>query len=146
MVVVDYMTRVVITLGAMVYPGYQSYKAFKKSDKDNQESWLKYWLVLSVISGLMLIIEPILYDRVPFFPAIKIAVVVFLIHPKTKGYCKIFDVIGPQLEKHEAMIDDSFDKAYKAGQDHVSKVGPQVQQMVQKTRDTVNKTLNKKTT
>lgn len=146
MAFVDYITRVVITMIALIYPGYQSYKAIKTEQTQKQADWLQYWLVLSVISGLMLFIEPILVDRVPFWPAIKIAAVASLVHPKTNVYKKIYDVaLEPQLRTYEGTIDDAFDKAYKAGQEQASKVGPEVQKFVQKTRDTVNSKLNKKT-
>lgn len=147
MAFVDYMTRVVIILGAMIYPGYQSYKSVKLANVVMQQAWLKYWLVLSVVSGLMLILEPFLYQRLPVWPLWKIVVIGFLVHPKTKGYEKIYAmVLQPQLDKHEATIDDAFDKVYKAGQEHAAKVRPQVERFVQKTRDSVKGTLNKKTT
>lgn len=147
MAFVDYMTRVVITLGSLVYPGYQSYKAVRSQNLVSQQAWLKYWLVLSVVAGLMLILEPFLVDRLPVWPLWKIVVVIFLVHPKTRGYEKIYAmVLQPQLEKHEATIDDAFDRVIKAGQDHATKVRPQVERMVQKTRDSIKTTLNKKTT
>lgn len=146
MTFVEYFTRVVITIIALVYPGYQSYKAIKTAQAEKQADWLQYWLVLSVISGLMLIIEPILVDRVPFWSLIKIVAVASLVHPKTNVYKKIYDVaLEPQLRTYEGTIDDAFDKAYKAGQDQASKVGPEVQKMYQKTRETINSKLNKKT-
>lgn len=55
-------------------------------------------------------------------------------------------VLQPQLEKHEATIDDAFDRVYKAGEEHATKIGPQFQRMVSKTRDSIQSTLNKKTT
>lgn len=140
-----YLTRLVITLVAMVYPGYQSYKAVKRAEVLSQQAWLKYWLVLSVMAGLLLIVEPFLCERVPFWPLLKIAGSVFLVFPKTKGYEKIYEVVlQPQLDRHEATIDTAADKFVKASQEQVRNVRPQFDRMVQQSRDFAKKTLNKK--
>lgn len=147
MAFVDYMTRVLITLVALVYPGYQSYKAMKRIEPTAQQAWLKYWLVLSVLSGLLLIIEPFAVDRVPIWPLWKIVAAFFLVYPKTKGYEKIYEmVLQPQLDRHEATIDTTADRIVRAGQDQVNNVRPQMERLYQQSRDMAKKTLNKKAT
>lgn len=147
MEVIDYVTRVVITLAALVYPGYQSYKTVKKSDVPGQQSWLKYWLVLSVTAAIMLIVEPLLYNRLPLYPIWKIGGVLFLVLPKFRGYEKIYQsVLQPQLDRHEATIDATAEKVFKVGQEHANNVKPQLDRLVKKGRDFAQKTLNKKTT
>lgn len=147
MAFVDYMTRVMITLVALVYPGYQSYKAVKRAEVISQQAWLKYWLVLSVLSGLLLIVEPFAIDRVPIWPLWKIVAAVVLVYPKTKGYEKIYEmVLQPQLDRHEATIDTTADRIFKAGQDQVNNVRPQFDRFVQQSRDIMKKNLNKKAT
>lgn len=145
MAVVDYMTRAVITVVALVYPGYLSFKAIKTADVVVQQALLKYWLVLSVLSGLMLVIEPIAYDRVPLWSLIKIGAVVFLVLPKTKGYEKVYQmVLQPQLERYEVHIDAACDKIVKAGEEQARNVRPQLEGLVAQGRDFAKKTLNKK--
>lgn len=142
----DYLARVLITLLGLIYPGYQSFKAVKKEDVPKQKAWLKYWLVLSVVAALGLVVEPILYDRVPLWNVIKIAFVGFLSLPMTSGYEKIYHVVlEPQLDKHEAAIDETASKLYKAGEEHAKNVVPAVNNLVQQGRDMAQKTLNKKT-
>lgn len=143
----DYVTRAAIVGLGLVYPGYQSFKAVKRSDVPLQQAWLKYWLVLSVVSALSLIVEPLLYSRVPMWNFLKVAFVAFLSLPMTKGYERIYHVVlEPQLDKHEAAIDDTATKLYQAGESHARSVRPTVNKWVQQGRDTVSKTLNKKTT
>ena len=145
MVFMDYITRVIITLIGMVYPGYMSFKAMKRGDEAAKKEMLKYWLVLSVVSFVNLIADPIMYDRIPFWGLIKIAVVAFLALPTTRGYDRIFStVLEPQLDKHEAVIDQSAANLYKAGEEQARNLGPTVNKMWQQGRDTVQKKLQKK--
>lgn len=147
MAFVDYMTRVLITLMALVYPGYQSYKAMKRMEPVSQQAWLKYWLVLSVLSGLLLIVEPFAVDRVPIWPLWKIAAAFFLVYPKTRGYEKIYEmVLQPQLDRHEATIDTTADRIVKASQDQVNIARQHGERFYQQSRDMAKKTLNKKAT
>lgn len=147
MVFADYVTRVTLISLGMIYPGYQSFKAVKRSDVLLQQAWLKYWLVLAVVSALSLVVEPLLYSRVPMWNVVKIAFVAFLVLPMTKGYERIYHVVlEPQLDKHEVAIDDTAMKLYQAGESHARSVGPTMNKWVQQGKDTVSKTLNKKTT
>lgn len=146
MAFIDYVARVAITMVGMVYPGYQSFKAVKRADVPKQQAWLKYWLVLSVVSALGLVVEPIVYDRIPLWSLIKIGVVAFLALPMTSGYEKIYHmVLEPQLDKHEALIDETATKVYKAGEQHAKNLGPTVNKLVQQGKDMATNTLNKKT-
>lgn len=147
MAAADYLTRVAITLLGLVFPGYQSFKAVKRADVPKQQAWLKYWLVLSVVAFLSLIVEPLLYSRVPLWNVLKIALVAFLVLPITKGYEKIYHIVlEPQLDKHEQIIDDTAAQIYTAGESHAKNLGPTVNKLVQQGKDMASKTLNKKTT
>lgn len=144
---VEYMTRVAITLVALVYPGYQSYKAVKRAELISQQAWLKYWLVLSVLSFVLLIVEPFASTRVPIWSLWKVVASFLLVYPKTKGYEKIYEmVLQPQLDRHETTIDTTADKTVKAIQEQVNNVRPQVERAIKNTRDMAKKTLNKKAT
>ncbi|KAI0567192.1 TB2/DP1/HVA22-related protein [Gracilaria domingensis] len=128
----------------LVYPGYQSFKAVKRVNVPKQQAWLKYWLVLSVVAFLSLIVEPILYDRVPLWNLLKIAFVGFLVLPMTKGYERIYQIVlEPQLEKHEAVIDETASKLYQAGEEHARNLGPTVTKLVQQGRSVAEKRLKK---
>ena len=143
----DYVTRVIIIMAGMNYPGYLSFKAMKRNETARQIRLLKYWLVLSIVSALSLVLEPLLYKRVPFFPLIKIAVVFYLVYPGSRGFEQVYDtVIDPWLQKNEAVIDDYSDKVYKAGQEHYRNLGPAVQGYVQQGKEMAERTLKKNKT
>lgn len=143
----DYMTRVAITSLGLVYPGYQSFKAVKRADVPKQQAWLKYWLVLAVVAFAALFVEPLLSPRVPMWNVLKIGLVAFLVLPMTKGYERIYHIVlEPQLDKHEAVIDETAAKMYTAGETHARNLGPTVNRLVQQGKDMASQTLNKKTT
>lgn len=115
--------------------GYQSFKAVKRENVPAQKSWLQYWLVLSVLSAVMVVVEPLLYYRVPLYNVIKIAAVAYLVLPMTMGYKKIYDtVLLPQLDKHEKTIDDAAVNFMKAGEQHAAALGPKANEFATKMR------------
>lgn len=141
----DYLARLIITIVGMVYPGYQSFKAVKRDDVPKQQAWLKYWLVLSVVAAVDLIVEPFLYDRIPLWNVIKIAVVIFLASPMTNGYEKVYAmVLEPQLDRYETTIDETASKLYKAGEEQARSLGPTLNKYVQQGKSMATNTLNKK--
>lgn len=141
----DYITRTAITLLGLVYPGYQSYKAVKRANVSKQQQWLKYWLVLSVISFLAVAVEPLLCNSVPYWNALKIAFVAYLVSPTLRGYEKIYaTLLLPQLEKHEAVIDETASKMYIASSEQAKNFRPAVTNMVQQLKTAAEKTLYKK--
>ncbi|PXF46586.1 hypothetical protein BWQ96_03575 [Gracilariopsis chorda] len=147
MVVADYLARVAIIMLGLVYPGYQSFKAVKRANVVKQQAWLKYWLVLSVVAFLSLFIEPLLHDRIPLWNLVKIAFVAFLVLPVTSGYERVYHVVlEPQLERHEAVIDDAADKLYRAGEEQAKNLGPAVSRLYQQGRTAAEKRLYKKAT
>lgn len=131
----EFVTRAgVIGLG-MLYPGYQSFKAVKREDVPSQKSWLKYWLVLSVVSAVMLVVEPILYPRVPMYNFLKIGVIAYLVLPTTKGYMQVYHaVLLPQLDRHEVAIDSAAADFMKASEHHARNLRPMVNDFANKTR------------
>lgn len=115
--------------------GYQSFKAVKRENVPAQKSWLQYWLVLSVLSAVMLFIEPLLYYKVPLYNVIKITAVAYLVLPKTLGYKAIYDaVLLPQLDKHERTIDDAANNFMKAGEQHAATLGPKANEFASRVR------------
>lgn len=140
----DFLTRVIVIVVGMLYPGYKSFKAVKAQDVPTQQRWLHYWLVLSLISTLMLVLEPIVYGRIPFYNMIKITVVAFLAHPKTAGYAKVYDaLVEPFLDQHTSLIDANLDKLDKATQETAANIVPTAKKYAIQARETVTRQMSK---
>ena len=58
-----------------IYPSYKSLQAVMTDEKEDDLTWLRYWVVLSVVSMIELVVDPI----VDFFPGYLLAKCAFLI-------------------------------------------------------------------
>jgi len=95
-------------LVGFVYPMYASFKALKTGDKDDDTTWLTYW----VVYGFFTVAESLtdfLALWIPFYYLIKISFLIWCMHPITQGSKKIYDfLIEPLLSKYEEHIDNAF--------------------------------------
>jgi len=101
------------------YPGYQSFKALRRTDVLAQQEWLRYWMVLSLMALLSLITD-LFRNKIPFYNMMKLAAVVVLVLPNTRLYRKVFAAVEPQLTRYEADIDNSIARASEVTQQQMS--------------------------
>ena len=66
---------VVRALVGFVYPSYQSLQAVMSEDMEDDLTWLRYWVVLSVVHLVELVVDPL----VDFFPGYLLAKCGFLV-------------------------------------------------------------------
>jgi receptor expression-enhancing protein 1/2/3/4 len=133
MAFMDFVASVAIVSIGMVYPAYKSFKSVKSENVAGMKAWMKYWIVLSVLAALMLLVEPLLYPRVPMYNVLKIAVVAYLVLPMTKGYAQVYDqVLIGQLARHEGAIDKAADDFVRASEAHARALGPKVNEGINK--------------
>eukprot|EP00884_Botryococcus_braunii_P018980 jgi/Botrbrau1/5766/Bobra.0134s0034.1 len=112
----DTLARFLVLVAGFVWPAYQSFKSLSQKNAEETRSWCIYWVVLAIFTFL----ERVALDRllfwVPFYYEVKVALVVYLWHPKTAGAVYLYShLLEPFLSKHEAIID----KTLKDGQTHV---------------------------
>merc|ERR1711890_132756 len=111
--VTAYTGLVIRALVGFVYPSYQSLQAVLTEDKEDDLNWLRYWVVLSCVHLVELVIDPL----VDFFPGYLLAKCVFLIWcmapVQNNGanliftQCLIFhQIIFPLFKKHHEKIDE----------------------------------------
>lgn len=101
-------------LVGLLYPMYASVKAIESKDSADDTQWLVYWIVYGVFGFLETFIDLILY-WIPFFYAIKIAFLVWCMHPTTKGATVLYtSFIRSAFLAHEEKIDSLLNGAAKA--------------------------------
>ena len=66
---------IVRALVGFVYPSYQSLQAVMTEDMEDDLTWLRYWIVLSVVHLVELVVDPL----VDFFPGYLLAKCGFLV-------------------------------------------------------------------
>ena len=92
------------SLGIM-YPAFMSLKSLDSGDAAGTGYWLTYWIVWSCMTVLEVFEAVALY--IPFYYELKLALVIWLIHPQSKGAEVCFkQFVQPMLKKHEKDIDD----------------------------------------
>jgi receptor expression-enhancing protein 5/6 len=114
------------------YPAYKSFHALQTETTYDDRRWLTYWVVFGFIYGFDSSLS-FIFNRIPFWPIIRIFVLLFVMHPLHKGAETIYQKgIRPVLDKYDEQIDkylgnaeaklESFgNKAKKAAADTISK-------------------------
>ncbi|XP_060795581.1 receptor expression-enhancing protein 3 [Neoarius graeffei] len=100
------ISRVVVLLFGTLYPAYYSYKAVKTKNVKEYVRWMMYWIVFALYT----VAETIADLSIAWFPLyyeIKIACVIWLMSPYTRGASVIYrKVLHPLLTSKEREIDD----------------------------------------
>uniref|UniRef100_A0A674C5M2 Receptor expression-enhancing protein n=1 Tax=Salmo trutta TaxID=8032 RepID=A0A674C5M2_SALTR len=96
---------VVLVFGTL-YPAYYSYKAVKTKNVKEYVRWMMYWIVFALYT----VVETITDLTVAWFPLyyeIKIAFVIWLLSPYTRGASLIYrKCLHPLLSSREREIDE----------------------------------------
>jgi len=97
--------KLLTDLVGFLYPAYMSFKSMEsaKGVPEDATQWLTYWVVFSSLS----VIESVagfIIGWIPMYYFIKLGVIIWLYHPKTKGaeviYTQVVKThIAPHIEK-----------------------------------------------
>ncbi|KAG9346827.1 hypothetical protein JZ751_007173 [Albula glossodonta] len=68
----------------ILYPAYASYKAVKTKNVKEYVKWMMYWIVFAIFTTLETVTDLVL-SWFPFYFELKIAFVIWLLSPYTKG-------------------------------------------------------------
>ncbi|XP_041703676.2 receptor expression-enhancing protein 1 isoform X1 [Coregonus clupeaformis] len=110
------ISRLVVLVFGTLYPAYSSYKAVKSKDVKEYVKWMMYWIIFALFTTMETITD-IFICWVPFYYELKIAFVVWLLSPYTKGSSVLYrKFVHPTLSSKEKDIDDYLcqakDKSY----------------------------------
>ncbi|XP_066576279.1 receptor expression-enhancing protein 1 isoform X2 [Amia ocellicauda] len=112
------ISRLVVLIFGTLYPAYSSYKAVKSKDVKEYVKWMMYWIIFALFTTAETITD-IFLCWIPFYYELKIAFVVWLLSPYTKGSSVLYrKFVHPTLSSKEKEIDDYLcqakDKSYDA--------------------------------
>ncbi|XP_037668802.1 receptor expression-enhancing protein 4 isoform X3 [Choloepus didactylus] len=97
--------RLVVLAFGMLYPAYASYKAVKTKNIREYVRWMMYWIVFALFLSLETFTD-IFISWFPFYYEIKMAFVLWLLSPYTKGASLLYrKFVHPSLSRHEKEID-----------------------------------------
>ncbi|XP_028315895.1 receptor expression-enhancing protein 2 [Gouania willdenowi] len=117
------ISRVVILIFGTLYPAYASYKAVKTKSVKEYVKWMMYWIVFALFSTAETVTD-LLLSWFPFYFELKIAFVIWLLSPYTKGSGVLYrKFIHPTLSTKEKEIDDYIAQAKDRSYETMMKFG-----------------------
>ncbi|KAF7652339.1 hypothetical protein LDENG_00098000 [Lucifuga dentata] len=100
------ISRTVVLLFGTLYPAYYSYKAVKTKNVKEYVRWMMYWIVFALYTVVETITDLTL-SWFPLYYELKIAFVIWLLSPYTRGASLIYrKCLHPLLSSREREIDD----------------------------------------
>ncbi|XP_034015451.1 receptor expression-enhancing protein 1 isoform X2 [Thalassophryne amazonica] len=110
------ISRLVVLVFGTLYPAYSSYKAVKSKDVKEYVKWMMYWIIFAIFTTIEVFTDMFLC-WLPFYYELKIAFVVWLLSPYTKGSSVLYrKFVHPTLSSKEKDIDtyicQAKDKSY----------------------------------
>ena len=116
-----FLTTLIASIIGCLYPAYKSLKALHTEEKDDADEWLIYWLIYGIfvfadeVLGLFL-------SFVPFYFTIKLAFVIWLYFPTTKGAQFIYkSYVKDLFAKYQEQIDKKIEKIIEDSKGLISK-------------------------
>lgn len=84
----------------LLYPLYASVIAIESPSKVDDEQWLAYWILYSILTLLEMLFQPVL-EWIPIWYDIKLAFVVWLVLPQFRGAAFIYrKFVRDQIRKY----------------------------------------------
>lgn len=119
------ISRSVVLVFGNLYPAYYSYKAVKTKNVKEYVRWMMYWIVFALFT----VVETITDLTIAWFPLyyeIKIAFVIWLLSPYTRGASVIYrKALHPLLSSKETEIDDYIIQAKERSYETMMNFGKQ---------------------
>ncbi|XP_076206291.1 receptor expression-enhancing protein 2 isoform X2 [Aptenodytes patagonicus] len=95
------ISRLVVLLFGTLYPAYSSYKAVKTKNVKEYVKWMMYWIVFAFFTTAETLTDIVL-SWFPFYFELKIAFVIWLLSPYTKGSSVLYrKFVHPTLSNKE---------------------------------------------
>ncbi|XP_068194800.1 receptor expression-enhancing protein 1 [Antennarius striatus] len=105
------ISRLVVLVFGTLYPAYSSYKAVKSKDVKEYVKWMMYWIIFALFTTVEVFTDMFLC-WLPFYYELKIAFVVWLLSPYTRGSSVLYrKFVHPTLSSKEKEIDDYIGQA-----------------------------------
>lgn len=105
------ISRIVVLAFGTLYPAYSSYKAVKTKNVKEYVKWMMYWIVFAFFTTAETVTDIVL-SWFPFYFELKIAFVIWLLSPYTKGSSLLYrKFVHPTLSKRETEIDEYITQA-----------------------------------
>ncbi|XP_041041352.1 receptor expression-enhancing protein 1 isoform X4 [Carcharodon carcharias] len=101
------ISRLVVLVFGTLYPAYSSYKAVKTKNVKEYVKWMMYWIIFALFTTAETFTDLFL-SWFPFYYELKIAFVIWLLSPYTKGSSVLYrKFVHPTLSSKEQGLQSS---------------------------------------
>ncbi|KAH0705215.1 hypothetical protein KY290_012080 [Solanum tuberosum] len=103
----SFLTRGLVMVFGYAYPAYECFKTVEMNKPDIQELrfWCQYWILVALLTVCERVGDAFV-SWVPMYSEAKLAFIIYLWCPKTKGTTYVYDsFFRPVVLKHETEID-----------------------------------------
>ncbi|KNA15589.1 hypothetical protein SOVF_096890 [Spinacia oleracea] len=103
----DFIGRGLFMVLGYAYPAFECFKTVERNkvNIDELRFWCQYWIIIAVLSVCERFGD-IFISWVPFYGELKLAFIIYLWYPKTKGTSYVYEsLLRPFVCKHETDID-----------------------------------------
>ena len=98
-------SSLITNLIGVAYPCFMSFYALESEGADDDKQWLTYWVVF----GMFTIADQFagfILSFIPFYYVLKVAVLIWLFHPSTKGAIFVYEnYIHPFWEQNKQYVE-----------------------------------------
>eukprot|EP00249_Psilotum_nudum_P006473 c19797_g1_i1 orf=234-689(-) len=102
-----FLTRVILMVVGYIYPAYECFKSVERTRPvvEQLQFWCQYWMIIAVVTVFERLADTFI-SWLPLYSEAKLAFVIYLWYPKTKGTTYIYSTfLRPFVAKHELEID-----------------------------------------
>lgn len=103
----NFISRCLVMVLGYAYPAYECYKTVEKNkiNIDDLRFWCQYWILMAVLS-ICEIFGDIFISWLPLYGEMKLAFIIYLWYPKTKGTKYVYETfVRPVIASHETEIE-----------------------------------------
>ncbi|KAH9602923.1 hypothetical protein KSS87_017162 [Heliosperma pusillum] len=103
----SFLTRGLVMVLGYAYPAYECYKTLERNKPEIEQLrfWCQYWILVAVMTVFERVGDTFV-SWVPMYSEAKLAFIIYLWYPKTKGTTFVYDsFFQPYVSKHETEID-----------------------------------------
>ncbi|XP_024984802.1 putative HVA22-like protein g [Cynara cardunculus var. scolymus] len=105
----ELITSCLVLILGYAYPAFECFKTIEKHGVENGELrfWCQYWVIVAILTVFERVGD-IFISWVPMYGEMKLALIIYLWYPKTKGTWYVYEaMLRPFVERHETDIERS---------------------------------------
>ncbi|WOL11220.1 HVA22-like protein g isoform X2 [Canna indica] len=107
----EWITKLLVVFFGYAYPAFECFKTLEQQHGNytvQLRFWCQYWIIVAILTAVEMLGEFVV-SLLPMYGELKLAFLVYLWYPKTKGSDVIYDAfLRPIVMQYEPNIEDRF--------------------------------------